>query len=216
MAIAKQDYELLFNRVSVALTGASAAGIKAELFDVLSEFFTDSNCWLENISVPIFQDVTTYDLTPTEGKIIRLVAMYDDGGQPIGALMPSIGQIILSNSPNQPVSGLSYTATVAKTVTLPTTKEMIPIGPDWVLPVWHVQILDGVLGRMMIQNAKSYTDKTQGLYHLKRFRDGIARARVATIRQNTLGSQAWRFPAFFGHGSQQTGKPGFGGTDRSF
>jgi hypothetical protein len=76
----------------------------------------------------------------------------------------------------------------------PTTQGELPVAPAWVLKVYREHIMDGVLGRMMSQKQKPYTDATLAMYHLKRFRAGIAIARTAAMRQNTFGAQNWRFP----------------------
>ena len=62
---------------------------------------------------------------------------------------------------------------MTKTIILPNTREEIPNAPDWLFPKWGLKILDGLLGKMMTQPNKSYSDDTKGTYHLKRFRDGI-------------------------------------------
>jgi hypothetical protein len=117
--------------------------------------------------------------------------------------MPVVGQVMLAFDPNATVQ---YFATVVKNVSLPLTKDMYPIGPDWVLPLWHIGILDGLLGRMMSQLNKSYRHAVQSEYHLKRFRDAISRARVTKLRANTHGTQAWSFPQNFATRSQQGGR----------
>lgn len=216
MPIAKQDFDHLMNQARVKLVGASDAGIKGELFDVLLEFFNDSSCWLEGIQFNVLTDTNTYVLTPDEGQIIRLVGVFDSYSQPQPALMPNIGTVILGYMPNAQQAPLVFTAVVAKNIVLPTNKDMIPVGPDWFLPVWHVGVLDGLLGKMMTAPNKSYSNTERGEYHLKRFRGAIARARVSALRQNTFGSQAWRFPGTFRTNNQQSGVPGFGGNDRSF
>jgi hypothetical protein len=92
-----------------------------------------------------------------------------------------------------------------KKVTLPTTKESVPDAPDWLLPTYHRPILDGLLGRMMQQQAKSYSNDKLAEYHLKRFRDGIAMTKTAVMRGNLFGGQSWRFPRNFRSNSQRGG-----------
>jgi len=63
-----------------------------------------------------------------------------------------------------------------------------------VLPIWHVGCWTGCSAKLMNDPNKSYSNSTGAAYHLKRFRDAIARARVSKLRANTLGTGAWRFP----------------------
>lgn len=228
MAISQVDFDQLMNQARVTLTGSSDAGLKGAFYDVVSEFLNDSSAWTQDVQVNAFPNRRTYPLQVNEGQIIRLVGVCTPplvDGQPvtaatvppgifIPALMQDVGTLLLKQAPP---TAIIYSATVVTNVSLPTDKRSVPIGPDWLLPVWHVGILDGVLGKMMIQPNKSYSDQKTGGYHLKRFRDAVARARISKLRANTNGAQAWRFPQQFRSNTQQGGVPSVGGgTERSF
>ena len=191
MTIAKQDFDLFMDRARDKLPGASNASVKAEVYDVLTEFFRDTSSWLEDLTVHVFTDTTAYDIVPTEGQIIRLIQVFDSNRIPQPATMANFGQIVLQwpTTVEQ-----DYTVTVAKNVVLPKTSSDMPVGPEWVFPTWGNVILDGVLGKMMGSLARPYSNQTLAAYHLRRFRDGMAQARTATLRRNTYGVQAWAFP----------------------
>lgn len=201
MAIAAPDWERLLDSARVKLPGSTDAMLKNEIFDVMHEFFTVSSAWTEHISLPIVADVTTYDLVPSEGQIIRLAGVIDVNGIPQPALMPTIGALDLAHPVN---TSQTFTVVVVKTVVLPVDCDKKPEAPDWLLPVWGPGILDGVLGRMMGQLQKGYTSPAMSLYHLKRFINAMSAARIAALRRNSFGSQAWAFPQF-GRGSQRGG-----------
>ena len=224
MAINRTDFEQLMNQARVKLVGASDAGLKAELYDVLTDFFNDSSCWTQIVTVPYIANQRDYPVFVPEGQIIRLNGVSDWGtivpippgslipaGTPaplfVPALMPYIGLLSVKNIPN---SAGYYQAEFVTNVALPTDKHMMPSAPDWVLPLWHTAILDGILGKMMTSPNKTYSSEKQGVYHLKRFRDGIARARITKLKANTVGAQAWRFPQQFRSISQQSGVPSIG------
>lgn len=228
MPIAKHDFDQLMNQARVTLVGSSDAGLKGAFYDVCTEFLNDSSSWTQDVQVNAIPTRTQYPLQVNEGQVIRLVGVRTPpiaqgqpqnaatvpGGVPISALMPDVGTLLLACAP---ISAATYLATVVTNVSLPTDKNAIPLGPDWLLPLWHVGLLDGLLGKMMMQPAKSYSDKITGAYHLKRFRDAIARARVSKLRASTNGAQAWRFPQSFRTTTQQGGVPGFGSTnERTF
>jgi hypothetical protein len=227
MAINKTDFDQLMNQARIKLVGASDAGLLGELYDVLSEFFNDSRSWTQDITVPYQPNTQSYPVQPIEGQIISLVGVSDWGPvvppttivpNPntsfVPALMPDLGTLVLMQAPN--VSGY-YQVTVCTNVSLPTDRHQMPIAPSWVLPIWHVGILDGLLGKMMSQPGKAYANDKQSAYHLKRFRDAIARARIAKMRANTNGAAAWRFPQQFRAASQQSGVPAIGSAnERSF
>jgi len=227
--IQKQDWDQLMNLAQVKLTGASQKGLAAEFYDVLSEFMNDSSIWTHDITVPYTAGNREFPLFVNEGQIIRLSGVRD-----WGSIVPSenghagnsgilfvpallnehLDKIIVKNRPN--TNGY-YQVNVVLNTNLPVGHEMIPTAPGWLLPVWHVGLLDGLLGKMMTQVSKSYSNAQQGAYHLKRFRDAIARARTSKLRSSTNGASAWRFPQQFRSTSQQSGVPAIGSAnERSF
>lgn len=203
MTIAKQDWDRFIKQALVRLPGASVAAIKGELFDVLNEFFGNSNAWLEDISITIMPNTTEYNVTPADGgQIIRLMSVLDQNRMPVAATMATFGTIVLAYSVNQTTT---YTATVSKNVTLPNSKDNIPVAPDWTFSVYGTNILDGLLGRMMGQSGKTYSDAKKSLFHLSKFNSGTNQVRIAVMRRNTLGATAWVFPQNFRTRSQRGG-----------
>lgn len=203
MAANKADMDFLLNQATIKVPGASSAGLKLELFDVFREFFTDTNAWMEDIPVSIVPATITYALTPSEGAIVRLAGVVDVNMIPQPAIMPTIGTLLFREPYAQ---AQTFTATVVKTCALPIGKtDMLTVVPDWLLPIWSVGILDGLMGKMMAQMGKSYSNQKQSNYHLARFRDAIQRARTAALRRNTIGSQAWSYPQGFRTRGQKGG-----------
>jgi hypothetical protein len=194
------EWNRLLDQARVKLPGASDAGIKGELFDVFNEFFSVSSAWLEDITVSVFATQTTYDLVPAfDGQIIRLLGVVDARNIPQVAALPDFSTLVI----RAPSTAQNYTVTVAKNVTLPNDKKDLPIVPDWVLSVYGTVILDGLLGRMMLQQSKSYSNESLGTYHLKKFNSGVNGARVATLKRNSMNDQAWGFPQGFAtHGQR--------------
>lgn len=195
----------LLDQARIRLPGAVDAAIMIELFAVLKEFFNDSNIWREDIEFPVFAtsagyhsdpDAFTYDVIPTQGAITRLMGVRNGDGTPIRATMEIPGYVVLAVSPN---SDTTYTATVALTVTDPVTREDIPQFPEWVLNKFYNEILDGLLGRMMSQIAKPYSTPNIAAVHLRRFKQGVMRAKVEASRKNVYAAQNWRFPRNFGN-----------------
>lgn len=210
-----QDVRQLINQCFVELTGASEAGVKAKMFEVMTEFFNDSSCWHEGIAFNAVPNVTEYHLQPTEGQIIRLSGVSDINGTFYPALMQGmdLSHLCLRNAPN---TAQQLFARVVKNVSLPTHKGL-PIAPDWVLTKWHLGIKHGIIGQLMNEQNKSYSDKKGALYNLAQFRRYINEARAQSLRANTEGATAWRFPQSFRANSQQGGVPTLGtGNDRVF
>jgi hypothetical protein len=180
----------LFGQANVILPGSSDTELQVQLFEVLQEFFSDSNCWLETIDFTVVPDNLEYPIAPFSGRILRLMVVVDQNNVPQHAVMPTIGTVRFL----YPYSNVqSMTATVIKTVTDPLCCSPPDI-PDWVLPVHGLGILHGLLGFMMTQPGQSYSNPQMGAYYSGKFRNAISKARVAAMRANTIGAQAWAFP----------------------
>jgi hypothetical protein len=194
-------WQKLVGQANVILTGASDAELRVQLFDVLQEFFGDSNCWLETINFTVIPDTLEYPLMPLTGRTLRLLGVVDQNNVPQAAVMPSIGTVrfLYPYSNVQPMQ-----ATVVKNVDDPFGCYP-PNIPDWVLPAYGVGLLSGLLGYMMLQPGQSYSNQTLASFHLARFRNTIAHARVAMMRANTVGSQAWAYPQQFRVSGQRGG-----------
>jgi len=206
MALDPREAQQLLAQAQIKLTGASESGIKAELYDVLKEFFEDSNCWTEDINFRPTAGATEFMLaTAQDGQIIRLLGVWDDKGSPkTDAFMREFGTVTFVNAPQSDATA-NWTARVAKTITLPITREALPIAPDWTLRVYSIHVLDGLLGKMMAQQQKSYSNNQMSAYHLKRFRTGIQIAKVAAERANLKGAQSWTYPRGWSSRSQRGG-----------
>jgi hypothetical protein len=116
--------------------------------------------------------------------------------------MPNFGQVVLAEVPGQ---AATYQVTVALNVSLPTDKNGFPITSDWLLSIYSTGILDGLLGRMFSVPNKSYTNVALGQYHLKKFNGVVNQARVAALRNNAMGTQAWTYPQQFRTSGQRGG-----------
>lgn len=209
MAIDKKDFEQMMNQARFELTGASEAGLRSTLFEVIKEFMVDSQCWRECISVPVVSSppTQTYSITPKEGIVNTLLGVWDAKFIPVAAFMQETGPnsvLFLVHPPANTVAS-PFVVDVAKAPSLPTDRDEIPLAPIWLLPNYSMHILDGLLGRMMDQPNKSYSNEGKAKEHLQRFRQGIAIAQVAAQRKMTGGAQAWSYPRGFRTTGQRGG-----------
>jgi hypothetical protein len=181
------------------------------LFEVLHEFFEKTNAWQESITVRIVADRTTpYRLTVAEGGVfVRLMALLDADNVPQPAVTDMEGTMTLRDTPN---SAATWTAVVAKTISIPVDREGKPQIPEWTIARWYPTIMAGLNGHMMMQNKKPYSDGITGRRHRQRFLNDLGQVRTAVMHGNLHDAQNWRFPQGFVTGSQSSR----GGTDRSF
>lgn len=185
----------LMDNLRIRLPGAVDTVLKLELFNTLKEFFSDSNSWYQDITFAVTPDVLSYELVP-DGvcQVVRLFGAVNSDERPVNATWELPDTINLSGSPSK---ADTYTARLILSVLDPTTRDDYPVFPDWTLQAYGNEILDGVLGRMMSQAAKPYSNERLAIYHMRRFRAGVASARVDAQRKYTYRAQAWRFPQSF-------------------
>lgn len=199
------------------LPGATDTLIQYELFNVMDDFFKGSNTWQEDIDiqVPGLDPVgTIYELTPSGPSIIdKLMWVFSvpptstiGRGCQIGSAMSTPGELTLTLQPSSPVT---YRATVALTVQDPTTRDGYVTFPAWVLAKYRAVILDGLLGKMMSQPQKPWSNTQLAVLHMRKFNTKVASARVEMTRNNKYRQQAWMFPGF-ASGSQRSSS-GWGG-----
>jgi hypothetical protein len=177
------------------------------LYNVIDEFLTDSNTWVEWIPLTIIPNTQNYQITPAKGgQIKRLGPLIDQNcvvyPATITDLQPPAANIFLVWPQNITIN---VNAIVYKSIVLPNQQGDIPDAPQWLLPQYERVIEAGVVGRMQMHKTKSYSDATQGPINVKRLRDGIAMARAAALRGYLYGGQAWRFPRNFRTNSQRGG-----------
>ena len=201
------DVLRLVTNAQIRLPGATGGTVQQELFMVADEFFKESNVWREDIefSVPANDPPgTVYEVTPTGNVVIdKLMWMRNsDGGGRIFGQMSVPGEITLATYPSSPAR---YIATVALTVSDPTQRDGYVNFPDWVLSKYRGVLLNGLLGKMMSQPAKPYTNTQLSVYYIKLFNSGKSAARVEAQRGNLFRAQAWKFPSFGGKSQRRIG-----------
>lgn len=201
--MASLDMNRLMDNARIKLPGALDGVLQMEMVNVLNEFLNGSNLWTEDIPFGVTPTTETYlenpsawtyTIVPTRGSINRLVALVTSSSLPVPAGMEIPGEIVLGRQPSE---ADTYTARVALVLGDQMTKEGYPDFPQWILSKYYTDILDGLLGAMMGQLAKPYSNPQLAQYHMRRFRSGIAGAKVEAQHQNVYRGQSWRFPQNF-------------------
>lgn len=207
------EYARLVNQAIVEVFGATDAGIKQALYEVLHEFFQETNVWQERISVPIVSGTTTYTILPIEGgEFVRLLVLLDTNSTGIACVTDMVGTITLRDTPS---ASTTYTATIAKTIGIPVDRDGKPEIPDWTFSRFYPAVMAGLLGRLYMQPKKPYSNPAMAAYHLKRFRNFLGTVKSAVIHGNLQGANTWRYPTAWST-SRASQRFGSGGTDQSF
>lgn len=189
------DLDRLMDNCRIRLPGVVDDVLKLELYSVLNEFFQGSNSWNEDITFTVTSGVVDYPITPSGvSKIVRLLGVVNSEERFVGAAMPEQDTITLLTIPNKTEA---YIARVVLTVGDPLDAYGYPEYPEWALSSYFDEIADGVIGRAMSQVAKPYTNERMAIYHMRRFRGGVSRAKVEWQHQNVYRGQNWSFPQTF-------------------
>ncbi len=184
----------MMDNLRIKLPAALDGVIQLEFYNALDEFFRDSQTWVEEVPFTTELDVLDYDVTPTgHARIHQLVGVTDSEGRAIAATMALPGVVSLL-SPF--TTGNVLNAWISLAPTDPVSNTGYPFVPDWLVERYRDTIEAGVLSKMMSQAAKPYSSERLAVYHMRRFRSGIASARTDAMRQNAYRGQAWRFPSF--------------------
>lgn len=193
--MASLEVNRLMDNLRIQLPGAIDDVLRLEVFNTLNDFFQDTNIWFEDIDFDVVANQQVYELISSgPSAIVRLLAVVDDAERYITAFMDTPGEIQLRDSPTTPAT---YTARVALTINDPLDREGNPVFPMWVLNKYQNDIIDGVLGRMMAQPAKPYSNAQLAVLHARKFAAAIGFARKETNRRNVYRGQRWQFPQGF-------------------
>lgn len=191
------DVTRLLNNARVRLPGALDAAIRWEFYEAVNEFLQESNLWQQDISLAVTSSTATYTLgSPpvTPCAIHRLWSIKGSDGLQRTGTMQVPGTLVLDATPQQ---ADTYTVTVVTTVESPTDGDANPQFPAWIMTKYGNDLTGGVIGRMMTQVAKPYSNPTMAVYYLKRFQSAMSKASVESRHQNIFGGQRWRFPMGF-------------------
>lgn len=180
--------EILQNMAAIRLPGALSDGVNLELAATLREFCDRTNAWTEDVTVHAVAGRTEYILS-AEATIQRLICVVNSTDLPVGADLTMPDTLVLRNEPSQ-VDTLTATVSLAPVPMRPL------VVPTWFFTTYKLGLLDGVLGRMMAQPAKPWSNPTLSVFHQRKFNVVIANASAAVRHGHGYGRQAWRFPKF--------------------
>jgi len=193
MATQTPELTRLMDNARIHVPGALDDTLKLELFNTLDDFLQRSLFWQEEIDYTVSVGRKDYEIVGTEvGQICSLLSNVNSNGASVAATMPNAGTVLLDLEPSEVEE---YTAKVAYTVVDPTETDSYPTIPDGLLVLYGVGILAGLIGRMMMQPAKPYSNERMGILNMRKFNGAIATARAAVQHANLFGGQTWRFPS---------------------
>lgn len=221
VSLSLADYTVWTKELTTRLPGASTDQIDLELKATLREFFTKSGFWVEELApIDIEADKDTYLLTYTghlfdfdgfaehainQGEIMGIEGVWIDNiPYPLLVMEPksdptSSTRGVFPITPNRikvfPTPSVDISGGMKVRVRLNPSRDFYDLPPETSSHFFD-EIMDGVLGRLYSQPGKPYTNIVVSQYHLRRFRDGIARARDMGQKRYSNAEAPWSFPFF--------------------
>ncbi len=191
------DLTRLYDNIRIRCPGLLDSIMLLELFNTVYEFCSDTNAYQQDVALTTQAGFNDYTLVPadTNNGPVRLIFIYDSAGLGVDGYMPVVPIVRLSVTPT---GVTTYTCTVA----LAPNEQAggvtaAPTMPDWFWDSYVDTIRDGVLGRLLTQPAKPYTNLQMGMVYLKTFSQGKNQAKTQTLHGNNYRGQNWRFPGGF-------------------
>jgi len=212
------------SELTVAAPGGTQEGYLQALRQTLREFTVDSGAWLRELGpITMAPGKGKYTITPQHDAdvlYIHSVAYVHGGNDGDGTYTRNLrpqqvpayrlrstaassspmgfygdpeesGVFYITPPPNEDVAG-----ELVPYVSLGLLSDNCDQVPAQFKRVWFDIILDGTLGRLTSQQDKPYTNTMAAQYHIRRFRNGIAKARDVAHRQFTSAESAFLFPAW--------------------
>lgn len=191
------DADRVMANVRNHLPGVLDPVVQYELYNILNDFFQVTNAWQEAITFYVNGDGVTTDYQIEQSSVStinRLMNVVDSSNIPVAAIMATPGDITLQRAPTV---ADTYTATVALTIDDPVGRDGFPEFPSWILPKYNLGIIDGVIGRLMAQPAKPYSNPQIALVRTKSYIAVRSRAKAEVLHSNLNNGQTWSFPQNF-------------------
>ena len=190
----------IFDTARLRLPGATDGVMQLEFMNTVQDFCVATNAWQDATDVHLEPNVNLYDLVPPDanGDIKRIMYVEDaDPSAPkwtANAWMPAPGVLQINFLPQAEQDLIVYVALQPNELGC---KQNFPGVPDWFWTDYTQAITDGLIGNMLVQPAKPYSNPQMGQFYLKRFIAGKSAARIQLDNGRRYGGQHWAFPQGF-------------------
>lgn len=195
--------------------GCPLLTMQQEWLGAAREFFIRSTCWRETLApIAIVADTDVYQVASAKTSVdinyIHQASIPDrylspssqhpvvlagqDSQTPTQYSCPVPDTLRLWPMPNKDIDSMLVIASL-----VPSSYDDA-VMPDYLLTQYFEPLLDGMLGRLMNYKNKPYSNPEGAMYHLRRFRSGMARVRSNTIHGLNESENIWQYPNGFARG----------------
>lgn len=187
----------LMNDLRVRLPGATDAMIQREIWSLLNDFCREGLAWRENVEITLVEDVSTYDIAPVGTEVV-LVYGVSHATMALNGAVYSFGKLLLTVEPTASDVLTPVFVDAALTPALTAGLDVESLIPADMWSEHHDTILNGVLGRLLAQPAKPYSNPALAAFYVKSYtiQRAVVRRKVRT--GGVMAPQTWRFPIWAG------------------
>jgi len=194
------EYDNFLQDCITNLPSSTPMVVEPELALVMRDFTQQTNAWRAMYEVPVNKELTCYVVTPMQGSSINLLHNLFEAEDPDrkpaamgGVRMSTPGHIELERPPSASALWIADVSLYpTRNLTGPSSCKAAV--PGWLLDRYYDTLLHGVLGRMMRQPLKPYSNLPLGSLHGAAYGAGRSAAKAELARSNIWGTQQWRFP----------------------
>jgi len=196
--MACQCFVDIMDYLRLNLPGALDGVLEMEISNTLDEFLSKTNAWVERLPVRVRPGKYDYIIKPASGLMVRLLGV--GGADPdiwVPAAMHGLDTLSFRDDP-----GVTETWT-AHVVVKQSPNAGLESIPEWIYENHRLAVQHGVIGRMMTQNAKPYSNERLAIYHMRKFLALTAQVRAERAQQYLYRGQVWNYPQNFARGTQR-------------
>ena len=190
----ESQFDRIHQDTALLLPGALKDAIRHKMFSVVDELCKFGGIWKDEQTLHLKVNKTDYDIVPEYGgKIVRLDSVKDMTDAPIAASLPFPGVLRMGEAPTV---AYDVVVTTVCTITDPIRNDKFPNMPEWLLDQHNDTIKHGIVGYMMLEPSKPYSNSSLATYYMRKFRNYIATARANVEAGHVTSQQNWTFPPF--------------------
>ena len=190
----------IFDTARLRLPGATDGVMQLEFMNVVQEFCITTSAWVDATDVTLEPQTNLYDLVPPDANSDIKRIMYVENADrdaprwTAGAWMPAPGVMQIDFLPAVEQDIVVFVALQPNELGC---KQNFPGVPDWFWTDYTRTLTDGLIGNMLVQPAKPYSNPQMGQFYLKRFINGMSTARIQASNGRRYDAQRWVFPQGF-------------------
>jgi hypothetical protein len=176
------------------LPGATDEQIKLKLWEVINVACRDGWIWRETITVPLVQGDTTYSPTPSGTEIVQAISI-DHETLDMTDSVYEWGVLTLGTAPTAgDVSAGDLFMVAVLAPALDSGDDMEALLPTDMWSKHHELLKNGVIGYMMQQVNRPWSNFQLGTLYRRAFNVRLAEDRRAVDTGNIQGGQRWLYP----------------------